>query len=370
MSETLFPLVKRNVGEVTYEHVLVQTLPKDIIIGAAERNLYIDQNHEVNLCAYWNVRKPGTYEFSPEYNFYVTDGRECLDIYWNLGIVKDESIIIQKYSSLEDAKGSEYYKDFCWMKKEIEKTVANEVKSRKKDDEFKWNTMWVGTREDRVGGEYEWICSKNMEYVQLKVDLPKKQWILTSSKYRVGDLKKLIDDFEEIDKKELHLLTYHEDLDVENLDKSSVYYPIVELAKEELGLIGGVVPGKKDYHDFKYLEYWTYSYDRPRPPTKILSKEKTRILIDGTIVISEMDGSGRIISRKTKHLDSGLVETCYKNLADFLSLGRLREHMMFGGRPGRLKIKYKDGHIEKYDRGVAYKNHYLHEILKCILYAK
>lgn len=367
MSKTLFPLFKRKVGEVTYEHVLVESLPKDIIIGAAERNLYIDQNHEVNLCAYWNVRKTGTYEFTPEYNFYETDGRKCLDIYWNLGIIKDESIIIKKYSSLEDAKDSEYYKDFCWMKKEIEKAVANEVKSRKKDDEFKWNTMWVGTREDREGGEYEWCCSKNKEYVQLKVDLPNNQWILTTSKFRVGELKRFIDDFDEIDKKELHLLTYHEDLDVENLDKSSVYYPIVQRAKMDLGLTGGVVPGKKDYQDFKYLEYWTYSYDHP--PRKILSKEKTRILIDGTIEISEMDDSGKIISKKTKHLDSGLVETCYKNLADFLSLGRLREHMICGGTPGRLVIKYNDGHCEEYDRAMAYKNRFLLDCLDCILYA-
>lgn len=367
MSETPFPLFKKKPGKVTYEHVLVENLPKGIIIGAAERNLYIDEHHEVNLCAYWNVRKPGTYEFTPEYNFYVTDGRKCLDIYWNLGIISDESIIIKKYSSLKDAKESEYYKDFCWMKKEIDKAVAYEIKSHKKDDEFKWNTKWVGTREDREGGDYEWCCSKNKEYVQLKVDLPKKQWILTSSKYRVGDLKKFIDDFEEIDKKELHLLTYHEDLDVENLDKTSVYYPIVELAKEELGLIGGVVPGKKDYHDFKYLEYWSYSYDYH--PIKILSKEKTRILIDGTLIISEMDGNGKILSKRTKHLDSDVVETCYKELADFLSLGRLRTQGMFGGRPGKLKIKYKDGHIEKYDRGTAYKNQYLQDILKCILCA-
>ena len=73
-----------------------------------------------------------------------------------------------------------------------------------------------------------------------------------------------------------------------------------------------------------------------------LLKMARSLMLDGTIEISEMDGSGKIISRKTKHIDSCLVETCYKNLADFLSLGRLREHMICGGKPGRLVIKYKE----------------------------
>lgn len=365
MSKTDFPLIKKEIGGVTYEHVLIENLPKNVITVAAERNLYVDEYHEVNLCAYWNVRKIGTYEFSPEYNFYITDGRLCLNLYWNLGHITDESKIIKKFSSLDEAKDSEYYQDFCIMKEKIEKAVQERIEYLKNYDEYKYGTMTGGTQFDLEGCEYEWCCTERKEYVQLKVDLKKDQWILTTSKHKIGDLKKLMSDFEEIDKRELHLLTYHDDLDVKNLDKSSPYYTIVKFAKEGLGLIGGVLPGKKDYSDFKYLEYWSWTYNFP--PSKIVSKSKKRLLIDGTMQSSKMDAKGKILSKEKENIDSKKAEACYKNLAEFLSLGRLKNTRRFGGPSGILKIKYKDGHLEKYNLGLSYKTKHLLDIITFLI---
>ena len=75
MKMTPFPLIEKLVGSVTYEHTVVQKLYMDIFIGDAERNYYVDQYHEVNLCVHFNVRKQGTYSFIPEYQYYLTDGR-------------------------------------------------------------------------------------------------------------------------------------------------------------------------------------------------------------------------------------------------------------------------------------------------------
>ena len=78
-------LIEKPVGAVTYEHCLVEKLYPDIYFGTAERNYYIDRYHELCLCVHHNRRVPDKYEFIPDYQYYVTKKRMCLDIYWHLG---------------------------------------------------------------------------------------------------------------------------------------------------------------------------------------------------------------------------------------------------------------------------------------------
>ena len=81
MQKVPFPLMEHAVGEITYEHTVVQKLYGDIYIGDSERNYFVDRYHEVNLCVHYNVRKPGTYSFNSEYQYYVTHGRMSLKLH-------------------------------------------------------------------------------------------------------------------------------------------------------------------------------------------------------------------------------------------------------------------------------------------------
>ena len=110
--KTPFGLIEREVGGVTYEDCLVQRFYNDIWTGDAERNLYVDRNHEICLCAHYNFRVKGKYEFIPDYRFYITKKRMSLDLYWHLGNISDKSQVIQMFNSLEEAEYSPFYNDF------------------------------------------------------------------------------------------------------------------------------------------------------------------------------------------------------------------------------------------------------------------
>lgn len=114
--------------QITYEHYLVEKFYKDIYMETAERNYFVDEYHEIGLCVYYNRRIKGKYEFIPQYQFFVANERCGLKVYWNLGNIPDESIILEKYDSLEESKKSEYYKDFCEMKKQIDKRINQSKK--------------------------------------------------------------------------------------------------------------------------------------------------------------------------------------------------------------------------------------------------
>lgn len=367
MSKTIFPLIKRNVGEVTYEHSYVQALPRDVIIAAAERNLYVDEHHEINLCAYWNSRIAGTYQFDNKYSFYVTDGRLCITIWRNLGDVS-ECHILKKFESLEDAKGSEYYDDFCKLKLLIEKSVKTQKNYMEKREKniFDWSTMSARTYPDCEGGDYEWICTKTKEFVQLHVDLTADKWILTTSKESLSEIKGFFKDFEELDKNELHLRTFHNELDVKNLDKSSPYYEIVKTAKEELGLSGGLVPDKIDFEQIEYMEFQEgiVYYDSEANKVKRSYAKKTKIELNGLITECKTLENCVKVRKISKHtVSSEYVENAFRQIVDFLSSGRLKENVFCDDSYGSLKIYFKDGHSEKYDRGLSRNNVHLRDFL-------
>lgn len=287
MSKTMFTLFEQNVGDISSQYSFAKILPRGITIGVAERNLYIDRNHEINLCAYWNTRISTKYEFNNEYSFYITDGRIVSEIFCSLGRFSDKKKIIKKYDSLEQAKDSEYYKHFLQMKKMIEESIVEEeIKQEKnKKTAFKWGGLYGGPNQNFSGVDYEWECKKTKEFVQLHVDLDKDEWILTTSKERLGNLKIWFEDFDELDKNELHFLTYHDEIDAGNLARTSPYYTVVKEAKHALGLEGGVIPGKINPNEIDFMEFKErivhYCYDENK--VKDTYKAKIKIEKNGCI---------------------------------------------------------------------------------------
>ncbi len=160
---TKFPLIKRPKGAVTYEHTLAERFPGDVFMGASERNLYVDQYDEICLCAYYNIRIPGKYEFIPEYHFYRTKSRMCLDLYWNLGHLEDESGIIEEYHSLEEAKDSDYYQDFCDLKANIDKWIRDK-KERHEEFSRKYPGGFGASHSKELHESYD---EETKQYVQL-----------------------------------------------------------------------------------------------------------------------------------------------------------------------------------------------------------
>ena len=97
MSKTMFPLFELNMGDIIYQYSAARILPRGITIGVAERNLYVDKNHEINLCVYWNTRIPAKYEFNNKYSFYITDGRIASDIFCSLIISPSFSFFVYTF---------------------------------------------------------------------------------------------------------------------------------------------------------------------------------------------------------------------------------------------------------------------------------
>lgn len=203
------PLIERELGGITYEHSMAEHFYQDVYMGAAERNYYVDRHHELCLCAYYNRRVPGKYEFIPEYQFYVTKTRMCLDIYNNLGNISDESMIVEKYDSIESAKESHYYQDFMDLKEMIDKSI-------------KWKREHISDPFDRGSSSFNYSPRQGTECTVFEIPVEERREILqlymdrdaeklmqaTVSKVRLSDLMIFFKDFESLDKNELHLRTF------------------------------------------------------------------------------------------------------------------------------------------------------------------
>ena len=57
------PLIEKPVGDVTYEQCLAVRFYGDVYMGTAQRNYYVDRYQEICLCAHYNRRILGKYEF-------------------------------------------------------------------------------------------------------------------------------------------------------------------------------------------------------------------------------------------------------------------------------------------------------------------
>lgn len=225
MNETHYNLIERPRGAVSYEHCVVQRLHGEIYIGDAEKNYYVDKRHEINLCVHYNFRIPGKYAFIPEYRFYVTDGRQSLPLHWGLGAIEPTKII-EEYESLELAKKSEYYEDFCELKDKIDKEILRQQKVWKLSKIQYDNSVHSSSKEIPGKGMYtlyEIPLQQTNEYIQFHFCEETDKWQLSTSHYSVIDVWRYLNDFYEIEKTELQLLTYHPMINGE-LPASSAYY--------------------------------------------------------------------------------------------------------------------------------------------------
>lgn len=358
-NKTIFPLIKRKIGGVTYEHTLVQHFYDDVWTGDAERNLYVDENHEICLCAHYNFRVKGKYEFIPDYRFYITKERMCLDLHWNLGCVTKPSLIIQMFNSLEEAKTSQFYDDFCILKKRIDKALKEQKKSEKSVN-YDFCTITQGTKQDKKGKDviriFEMPVSKTKEYVQILLDLKKDEWVLSTSKEPVMDMFCYFDDFLELDEKELHLRTI-KPMNNKELPKQSPYYKLLKFVKEELGLIGGVSIGQINVEEIKYMKFVESVGSVARlmknlPPT--IWKEEIFYYPDGKLIFHEMISNGEKVNKRIeKQYSAKKINKMFEDIGKYLSNKRFKQDIFCDDSSGTLIIYYKDGHKEKYDRGLS-----------------
>ena len=211
-TQTDLPLSEKPVGAMTYEHCLVEKFYKDIYMGTAERNYYVDRNHELCICVHYNRRIPGEYKFEDGYQFFVTKKRMCLEIYWNLGNIPDESMIIEYYDSIDDAKESQCHTDFLDLKKKIEEGV--ELRKSHVFDPFDSGFASIVQKDYDVNGGgkntiIEVPSTEKREMIQFyfngKSGLCEK---ISVSSERLSELMQFFKDFDDLDSKRLHLRKY------------------------------------------------------------------------------------------------------------------------------------------------------------------
>lgn len=201
------PFINRGIGNVTYEHCLTEELYGGVYFGTAERNYYVDGYHEICLCVHYNRRTPGKYEFDKKYHYFVTNERKCLDIYWNLGNISDESSVVEYYADLDEAKGSLYYKDFCELQGEIQAGIK--WRKEREYDPFEFGGMCYGTR-TICGREIRFFQIPQQEtrkFIQFFIDEESEQLLrITETPIDISNHMGFMNDFFEIDQTELHLV--------------------------------------------------------------------------------------------------------------------------------------------------------------------
>lgn len=230
-----FPLIEKPKGTITYEHCLPEGFYGEQYLCSAERNYYVDRYHELCLLAHYGKRTPGKYEIVPGYEFFVTKKRMCLDIYWNLGHLSDESVIVERYDSLESAKQSEYYADFCDLKDKIDDGIKW-AKNREYDPfEFGGGSKYGAEKDENdepTYDVYQYIDSENKQFIQLYQNIKTKSWDKMSiSSEDLSDLMRFFRDFDELDKNELHLRTWLS-INDNAIAEGSAYHHVYEWAKE------------------------------------------------------------------------------------------------------------------------------------------
>ena len=213
------PLIKKTFGDITYEQCLIQRFYEDVYMGTAQRNYYVDKYHEICLCAHYNRRIPGKYEFDEGYQFFVTKKRMCLDIYWNLGNISDTDSVLEHYDSIESSVKSNYYKDFCDLKNRIEEGVkckkALVINLFEEDVGISFHPIKDVNRKSRHI-MFEIPVVERKKVVQFYLNKETDSWEKMSiSSEPISEMMSFFKDFDELDKRELHLRKYR---DLKSLD--------------------------------------------------------------------------------------------------------------------------------------------------------
>lgn len=358
MKKTLFPLIERPSG-ITYEHTLVERLPLDIIIAAAEINLFVDSYHEINLCVYYNARTPNTYDFDNKYYFYRTDGRACLSFYWNLGKSKKYRIL-ERYDNLEAALSSEYAEYFKTMKERIDERVAEKKASleQEKKDAFKFSSYHQHDLPGNKGSQFIFPCEKTKEFVRIIVNPKKDKWQLITCKEDYEDVFGFIPDFDKLDEKLLHLQTYHDELDVKNLDISSPYYSIVETVKSHFEEHKIIIDHDINPDKIEYMEYISSHFNLMEMKSELC--DKIKICKNGDIIQTIYSKEKEVIKNT---ISSNKVKSFYKDISKFLTSGPLKQEVFYDDSSADLFIHFTDGHKEKYNRGLTRNDNWIGNIV-------
>lgn len=235
---------EKPVGAVTYEHCCTEHFHRDIFMATTERNYYVDRYHELCLCAHYNRRIPGEYRFEEGFQFFVTKKRMCLDIFWNLGNISDEKMILEHYDSIDNAKKSLHYRDFCELKDMIEEGI-NWNKTHIPDPFIFPGGSHYQSAPDKNGKRkytiYEKSIKERREFVQFYLNNETENWDMMSvSPERLSNLIRFFKDFDDLDRRELHLRSF---LPLEAaIQKNALYKRAFDTVKQS-------------YEDWKHVQF-------------------------------------------------------------------------------------------------------------------
>ena len=141
------------------------------------------------------------------------------------------------------------------------------------------------------------------------------------------------------------------------LPKQSPYYKLLKFVKEELGLIGGVFIGQINVEEISYMKYVKSVGSVARlmknlPPT--IWKEEIFFYPDGKLIFHEMINNGEKVNKlKEKQYSAKKITKMFVDIGKYLSNKRFKQEIFCDDSSGTLVIYYKDGHKEKYDRGLS-----------------
>ena len=152
----------------------------------------------------------------------------CLDLYWNLGHLEDESEIIEEYHSLEEAKDSDYYQDFCDLKANIDKWIRD-----KKERYEEFSREYPGG----LGGShskdlYESYDKETNQYVQLYLRGCEKIYAVSKSKEPVHDVIRFFPDFIQLNENGLNLIEDYHEVTEKKIPEGTPYYRAAKMLIE------------------------------------------------------------------------------------------------------------------------------------------
>ena len=206
----------------------------NVAIGASEQCYDLGQNQTVYLCAYYNKRVQGTYQFVPEYFFYIAEQSIYKELYWNQGTISNQAVIAKEYVGLEAARNSYFYECFVSLKNKIESQLR--WSSEHALDPYEPGGSMIKYKPDASQELFYTLCEipikDRLEFVQFY--FRGTQLITMSvSKEPLLDLMMFIKDFEEVDANELHLRTFLP-IDGYALEPDAIYHAAYADAQDSI----------------------------------------------------------------------------------------------------------------------------------------
>lgn len=119
--------------------------------------------------------------------------------------------------------------------------------------------------------------------------------------------------------------------------------------------------------DFIEYEHNTYFYwNEPAVHTSIYRIDKKGLLLKKDI-FRERETWKEEVKKIEREIEYSKVNDFFHNIAEFLAPGTMILEMFADDSEGEVKIHFSDGHIEQYDRGLAYKSLSLKHLSQLII---